>query len=197
MTPTEQTQRLIVPSGSLATAVMQPQVPAYLMANDTKDIATDPYLSMWGYKVGTTTYEKTAYDPCPYGYKAPSYQDYAAASSVSKKQIGAGIEVVVLGGNAYIPRQGIVGWSSTEDGDIDAGRLQLSGFAYMWTITPALPEESTNEPGPTSSIVAPQMQECTNGRAMSRVLWDSKTTNYAMRRYQGAPVRCVKYSGEQ
>lgn len=197
MTPTEQTQRLIVPSGSLATAVMQPQVPAYLMANDTKDIATDPYLSMWGYKVGATTYEKTAYDPCPYGYKAPSYQDYAAASSVSMKQIGAGVDVVVLGGNAYIPRQGIVGWSSTEDGDIDAGRLQLSGFAYMWTITPALPEESTNEPGPTSSIVAPQMQECTNGRAMSRVLWDSKTTNYAMRRYQGAPVRCVKYSGEQ
>lgn len=199
MTPTAQEERLIVPSGSLATAVMQPQVPAYLMANDNKDIATDPYLQMWGYKEGTTAFEKTALDPCPYGYKVPSYQDYAAASSVGSKQIGAGVSVTILGGNAYIPHQGIVGCASTEDGDLEAWRLQFTGFAYMWTITPAYPAESTNEAGPTSSIAVPQLQECTNGRAMSRVMWpfDKKTTNYAMRRYQGAPVRCVKYSGEQ
>ena len=208
-----QATRLIVPSGSLATAVMQPQVPAYLVSNDpeAKDTSIDAYYRMWGYEEGTTTFEKTALDPCPYGYKVPSYQDYAAASSVAYKQVGAGLSVTLLGGNAYIPHQGIVGCMSTEDGNLDAWTLQLTDFAFMWTITPAYPEESTNYHGQSSSIIKQeQKQECTNGRAMSRFLWPNgesnedvkdgvfgpKTTNYAMRRYQGAPVRCVKYAAE-
>lgn len=214
MTPTAQSTRLIVPSGSLSTAVMQPQVPAYLVSNDpdAKDTSIDAYYRMWGYEEGTTAFEKTALDPCPYGYKVPSYQDYAAASSVAYKQVGAGLSVTLLGGNAYIPHQGIVGCMSTEDGNLNAWTLQLTDFAFMWTITPAYPEESTNYHGQSSSIIKQeQIQECTNGRAMSRFLWPNgesredvkdgvfgpKTTNYAMRRYQGAPVRCVKYSGEQ
>ena len=208
MTPTAQSTRLIVPSGSLSTAVMQPQVPAYLVSNDpeAKDTSIDAYYRMWGYEEGTTTFEKTALDPCPYGYKVPSYQDYASASSVGWKQLGAGLSVTILGGNAYIPHQGIVGCMSTNDGDLNAWTLQLVDFAYMWTITPAYPEESTNYHGQASSIINQELiQPCTNGRAMSRLMWpqgetvgkDPKTTNYAMRRYQGAPVRCVKYSGEQ
>ena len=200
MTPTAQSSRLIIPSGSLATATMQPQAPAYLMSNDNFDTSTDAYLRMWGYQGNNdeNSYDKTAFDPCPYGYRIASYHDYKAITSVSAKQV-SGIYNVSLGGNAYMFRQGIVGCELADDGNVDRWRLQFSSFGYMWTATPAWPAQATNEAAPHSSIVGddkPQT-EPTNGRAMSRIIWDKKTTNYAMRRYQGAPVRCVKYSGEQ
>ena len=198
MTPTAQEDRIIIPSGSLATATMQPQAPAYLAANDDEDASTDPYLNMWGFQgdgsVDENNYEKTAFDPCPYGYRVSSYYDYKAATSVSSSQVkNTMIDNLCLGGTAYMLRQGIVGCLSNEDGNIDAWRLQEVSFAYMWTATPAQPAKATNEDPPVSGNYA--LPE-TNGRAMSRVIWDSKTTNYAMRRYQGAPVRCVKYAAE-
>ena len=199
MTPTAQEKRIIIPSGSLATATMQPQAPAYLMANDDENVATDPYLNMWGFQgdgsVDENTYEKSAFDPCPYGYRVSSYYDYKAATSISKTQAGAGVNKLCLGGTAYMFEQGIVGCLSNEDGNIDAWRLQEVGFAYMWTATPAQPAKATNEDPPVDGNYA--LPE-TNGRAMSRVIWgdSKKTTNYAMRRYQGAPVRCVKYAAE-
>ncbi len=199
MTPTAQEERIIIPSGSLATATMQPQAPAYLMANDDENVATDPYLNMWGFQGDGSTdennYEKTAFDPCPYGYRISSYYDYKAATSVSSSQVGAGVNKLCLGGTAYMFEQGIVGCLSNEDGNIDAWRLQEVGFAYMWTATPAQPAKATNEDPPVAGNYA--LPE-TNGRAMSRVIWSNakKTTNYAMRRYQGAPVRCVKYAAE-
>ena len=198
MTPTAQEDRIIIPSGSLATATMQPQAPAYLAANDEEDASTDPYLNMWGFQgdgsVDENNYEKTAFDPCPYGYRVSSYYDYKAATSVSSSQVkNTMIDNLCLGGTAYMLRQGIVGCLSNEDGNIDAWRLQEVSFAYMWTATPAQPAKATNEDPPVSGNYA--LPE-TNGRAMSRVIWDSKTTNYAMRRYQGAPVRCVKYAAE-
>lgn len=192
-------ERLVIPSGSLATATMQPQAPAYLMANDDKNVATDPFLRMWGYKGNNNenSYDKTVFDPCPYGYRMPSYYDYAAITSVAKEQLGAGIELTYMGGSTYFIPQGIVGCEASEDGNVNAWYLNFGGFNYMWTATPAYPAESTNALPPVSSVTT--LSECTNGRAMSRVLWpdDRKTTNYAMRRYQGAPVRCVKYADEQ
>lgn len=199
MTPTAQSSRLIIPSGSLATATMQPQAPAYLMSNDNFDTSTDAYLRMWGYQGNNdeNSYDKTAFDPCPYGYRIASYHDYKAITSVSAKQV-SGIYNVSLGGNAYMFRQGIVGCELADDGNVDRWRLQFSSFGYMWTATPAWPAQATNEAAPHSSIVGDDkaQTEPTNGRAMSRIIWDSKTTNYAMRRYQGAPVRCVKYAAE-
>ena len=199
MTPTAQETRIIIPSGSLATATMQPQAPAYLAANDDENVATDPYLNMWGFQGDGSTdennYEKTAFDPCPYGYRISSYYDYKAATSISQTQVGAGVNKLCLGGTAYMFEQGIVGCLSENDGDLNAWYMQEVGFAYMWTATPAQPAEATNEDPPVAGKY--KLPE-TNGRAMSRVIWgnDKKTTNYAMRRYQGAPVRCVKYAAE-
>lgn len=191
--------RLVIPSATLATSVMQPKAPAYLMANDEKNVDTDPYLHMWGLQGTTDTndYEKTAFDPCPYGYRVASYYDYLPIRNISRRQLGAGVELTILADSYFIP-QGIVGCELASDGNTDAWYLQLSGFNYMWTATPAWPAEATNEPAPGSSIDMPKETDPTNGRAMSRLLWPSnqKTTNYAMRRYQGAPVRCVKYDAE-
>ena len=92
--------------------------------------------------------------------------------------------------------QGIVGCELSDDGNTNEWKLQLTGFVYMWTATPAWSASKTNEPAPRSSIADDKSTDPHNGRAMSRVIWDSKTTNYAMRRYQGAPVRCVKYAAE-
>ena len=198
MTPTAQDTRIVIPSGSLATSTMQPQAPAYLAANDDEDVTTDPYLNMWGFQgdgsVDENNYEKTAFDPCPYGYRIASYYDYKAATSVSSSQVtGTLLDNSCLGGTAYMLRQGIVGCLSNQDGNINAWQLQEVSFAYMWTATPAQPAKATNEDPPvTGNYALPE----TNGRAMSRVMWDSKSTNYAMRRYQGAPVRCVKYAAE-
>lgn len=200
-TPTATSNRLVIPSGSLATSTMQPQAPAYLMSNDGKDVATDQYVRMWGYCGNSTdenNYEKSAYDPCPYGYRVASYYDYEAISSVAATQIPSSIYMrICFGGNTYTLRQGIVGCEAGADGDTNQWRLQLTQSGYMWTATPAALTGLKNEAAPNSSIVDDKTTDPTNGRAMSRVLWDSKTTNYAMRRYQGAPVRCVKYSGEQ
>ena len=202
---TPQSNRLVIPSGSLATATMQPQAPAYLMANEDYDIATDPYLRMWGYQGNHNTdaseetdgqYDKTAFDPCPYGYRIASYHDYKAATSVTSSQLSMSINNHCLGGNAYMLHQGIVGCELSDDGNTNEWKLQLTGFVYMWTATPAWSASKTNEPAPRSSIADDKSTEPHNGRAMSRVIWDSKTTNYAMRRYQGAPVRCVKYAAE-
>lgn len=202
LTATSQSSRLVIPSGSLATSVMQPQAPAYLMSNDDKNVATDAYLRMWGYMGNNNenNYDKTVFDPCPYGYRIASYHDYAAISSVTKNQVGKTvIDRISFSGSTYIFRQGIVGCQLTDDGNVNNWRLQLQTQGYMWTATPAWPAAATNEAAPHSSVVGDDEAQTdpTNGRAMSRVLWDSKTTNYAMRRYQGAPVRCVKYSGEQ
>lgn len=201
MTPTAQAERIVIPSGSLATATMQPQAPAYLMSNNDKNTATDTYLTMWGYKEGTTTFEKTAYDPCPYGYKVTSYHDYDAVSNVSRLQLGAGVNIAVFNNSVYLPNQGLVGCDANQDGNTDQWTLQFLGFNLVWTINPAYPAESTNAPinGTAIENALGRMQECTNGRAMSRYIQEGSgvTTNYAMRRYQGAPVRCVKYSGEQ
>lgn len=197
MTPTAQEERIIIPSGSLATATMQPQAPAYLAANDEENVATDPYLNMWGFQGDGSTdennYEKTAFDPCPYGYRISSYYDCEGATVTSSQVSGTMIYNICMGGTAYMFRQGIVGCLSNEDGNIDAWRLQEVSFAYMWTATPAQPAKATNEDPPVAGNY--KLPE-TNGRAMSRVFWDTKSTNYAMRRYQGAPVRCVKYAAE-
>lgn len=197
MTPTAQEERIIIPSGSLATSTMQPQAPAYLAANDDENVATDPYLNMWGFQGNGSTdennYEKTAFDPCPYGYRVSSYYDCVGATVTSSQVSGTMIYNICMGGTAYMFRQGIVGCLSTDDGDIEAWRLQEVSFAYMWTATPAQPAKATNEDPPVAGNY--KLPE-TNGRAMSRVFWDTKSTNYAMRRYQGAPVRCVKYDGE-
>ena len=195
--------RTIIPSGSLATATMQPIAPAYLKSNDDKDASTDEYLRMWGYQGDgddVNNYEKTAYDPCPYGYRVASYYDYEAVSSISQKQLGAGIELSYMGGSTYFIPQGIVGCELSSDGDVNAWALKFGGFNYMWTATPAWPAQATNKPAPHSSIVGDDSAttEPTNGRSMSRVLqpFSKITTNYALRRYQGAPVRCVKYAAE-
>ena len=201
-TATAQSSRLVIPSGSLATSIMQPQAPAYLMSNDNKDVSTDAYLRMWGYQGNNNenSYDKTAFDPCPYGYRIASYYDYTAISSVTKNQVGSTvIDRICFGGQTYVFRQGIVGCQLQDDGNVNSWRLQLQSQGYMWTATPAWPAAATNEAAPHSSVVGDDeaSTDPTNGRAMSRVLWDAKTTNYAMRRYQGAPVRCVKYSDEQ
>lgn len=194
--------RTIIPSGSLATATMQPIAPAYLKSNDDmEDASTDEYLRMWGYQGNgddVNNYEKTAYDPCPYGYRVASYYDYKGAS-VAYAQLD-GIDLAYLGNSSYFNPQGIVGCELSQDGNVNAWALRFGGFNYMWTATPAQPARATNEPGPHSSIVGDDTAKTdpTNGRAMSRVLqsFSSKSTNYALRRYQGAPVRCVKYAAE-
>lgn len=194
--------RTIIPSGSLATATMQPIAPAYLKSNDNKDASTDEYLRMWGYQGDgddVNNYEKTAYDPCPYGYRVPSYYDYDAAGSIAVAQMDL-IELTNMNNTTYFIPQGIVGCELSSDGDVNAWALKFGSFNYMWTATPAWPAQATNKPAPHSSIVGDDTAttEPTNGRAMSRILrpYDKNSTNYALRRYQGAPVRCVKYAAE-
>ena len=205
MTPTAQATRIVIPSGSLATATMQPQAPAYLMVNEDHDIATDPYLRMWGYQGNHNTdateesngqYDKTAFDPCPYGYRMPSYYDYKAVSSISSAQAGSGTNVRIFGGATRMYDQGFVGCMLSDDGDTNQWFLNSKNFTFMWTATPAWPASKTNERLHTSSIGEGAETDPNNARAMSRYLRDSDSQNYAMRRYQGAPVRCVKYDGE-
>ena len=205
LTPTVQTDRLVIPTGSLATSIMQPQAPAYLMSNDDKDTSTDAYLRMWGYQGNSdeNDYEKTAFDPCPYGYRVASYHDYKAFTSIKSNDLDQDWyfnKINISNGATYQLPQGIVGCELSQDGDVNNWKLQFATFSYMWTATPAWPAQATNEAAPHSSIVGDDeaQTEPTNGRAMARILrpYDNKTTNYAMRRYQGAPVRCVKYAAE-
>ena len=206
LTPTVQTDRLVIPTGSLATSIMQPQAPAYLMSNDNYDTSTDAYLRMWGYQGNNdeNDYDKTAFDPCPYGYRVASYHDYKAFTSIQSNDLDQDWyfnKINISNGATYQLPQGIVGCELLQDGDVNNWKLQFATVSYMWTATPAWPAQATNEAAPHSSIVGDDkaQTEPTNGRAMSRILrpYDNKSTNYAMRRYQGAPVRCVKYSGEQ
>ena len=200
-----QATRLIVPSGSLATSIMQPKVPAYLMSNDTKDASTDAYFRMWGYQGSNTddanSFEKTAFDPCPYGYRIASHHDFNSISTYSYgTYIGGGTPIVnIANGATAMFEQGIVGCELPDDGNLNKWRMVLGSFAYMWTASPSL-TGATTEAVRFSSIADGAETECLNGRAMASFVrtWngDNRTSNYAMRRYQGAPVRCVKYAAE-
>lgn len=190
------TSRYNVPAAGLSASLMQPHTPANLRNNSEINAATDNYSAMWGYKDGS--YEKSAFDPCPYGYRVPSSDELDAMTIADV--INRCTPIVYDGTNAtYLPKMGIVGLMT----DNNVWQIQSIGAGFYWSATPAEVSQNggsittTTWNQETGKFESNFQNECNNSRAMSHY-YQSGTTHFAfaISRFQGAPVRCVKYDAE-
>lgn len=192
----EVTTRYNTPTAGLSASIMQPHVPTNLYNNDEINELTDSYSAMWGYYQGK--YEKSAFDPCPYGYRVPSSEELDAIAV--NGMINRSVKVLYNDeAVTYLPKMGIVGLLN----DNNDWQIQNIGAGYYWSATPA--EVSENGGSVTVTTWNPEtnkfennyQNECNNKRAMSHY-YPSGTSHfaYALSRFQGLPVRCVKYDAE-
>lgn len=195
-TGTEVTTRYVTPATSLSASVMQPQIPANLRNNNEINIASDNFSAMWGYKDGN--YDKSAFDPCPYGYRVPSSEELDAmtTNTVVKR-----CTPILYGGESvtYLPKMGIVGLLTNDN----TWQIQSIGAGFYWSATPA---EVSKNGGKISTTTWNQEtgefesnfeNECNNSRAMSHYYQSGDVHfAFAISRFQGAPVRCVRYDAE-
>lgn len=190
------TLRYNVPAAGLSASLMQPQTPANLRNNSEINVATDNYSAMWGYKDGE--YEKSAFDPCPYGYRVPSSEELDAMTTTA---VANRSTPIMYGGEkvTYLPKMGIVGLLTNDN----TWQIQSIGSGFYWSATPAEVSQNggtvatTTWNQETGKFESNFQNECNNSRAMSHY-YESGTSHFAfaISRFQGAPVRCVKYNAE-
>ncbi len=213
------TTRYILPALTLSTSIMAPYAPADLASNTDINAATDQYLRMWGYS-SDGNYKKTAFDPCPYGYMVPKQEIFGQYNIDQTNGFNvneSGIEPILYKSQVqslryngsvatYLPEMGLIGLYNT-DASVNNWRHQGQGSAYYWTATPA--EVSKNGGVMTSASYNPDTNafgstysnEENNRRAMVQYITSTTSSvkhfHYAISRFQGCPVRCVRCEDEQ
>lgn len=208
-TPTLVTTRYIVPANTLSTSVLAPYAPADLCSNTEKNPETDSYLRMWGYSEDGN-YKKSAFDPCPYGYMVPPvdiFGQFNDKEGINEEGINSAtykVQVISLSYNnniTYLPKIGIVGLLSSDTSS--SWRHQNQGQAYLWTATPAEVSEnggqmSTGSYNPdTGAFGSSFVNDCNNRRGMAHYFQSNIHYNFAISRFQGCPVRCIRCPEEQ